>query len=107
MKFWAGDKFDYAILPSAALPAGTLIAIEPTSLAATLTDAMPDFATSDAVVLHYEDASPQDITGGSPSPASPVRNLFQTDGIALRLILSGVSWAMRAPHVAVIENASW
>jgi hypothetical protein len=107
LKLWAGERFDYDILASAALAPGSVIAIEPASFAATITDATPDFSTSDAVVLHYEDTSPQDIVGGTPSPASPSRSLFQTDGTALRMILRDVSWAMRAPHVAWIQNVTW
>jgi HK97 family phage major capsid protein len=107
LKFWAGEQFDYAILPSAALAAGTIIAVEGASIAASIADAVPEFSVSEGALLHYEDTTPQDITGGSPSPAVPVKSLFQTDAVSLKMILQNVSWAMRAPHIAWCQNVNW
>jgi hypothetical protein len=42
-----------------------------------------------------EDTSPTDITGGTPSPAAPVKSLFQTDAIGLKTTLSA-TWGLRA-----------
>jgi hypothetical protein len=106
MKAWLGPWFDYPILPSAALPAGTLIAIEPASLVATIADAVPDFSAGEASVLHMEDTTPADIVSGGTA-ASPVKSMFQIDAVALKTILSGVSWAMRAPHVAFVQSVNW
>jgi hypothetical protein len=106
LKFWAGDQFDYPVLPSAALPPGTVIAIEPASLAASITDALPEFETSQGVLLHFEDTTPTDIVAGTA--AVPNKSMFQTDAVALRMILRNVSWAMRvAGHVAFVQGVTW
>jgi hypothetical protein len=103
-KILAGPRFDVPVLPSAGLAAGTVIAIEPSSFVSGF-DGVPEFETNSGL-LHFEDTSPQDITGGSPSPAVPVKSLFQVDAVALRMILKG-AWAMRAPHVAYLTGATW
>jgi len=65
----------------------------------------PRFEVSDSATLHYEDTDPQHITGGTPSPAIPVRSLWQTDSLALRLILP-LNWTMRRPDmVAAVGSA--
>jgi hypothetical protein len=82
MKAALSPKFDYPILASTALTNGTLICVEPRSLASTVVDADADFATSDASVLHYEDTTPTDIVAGG-TPATPTKSLFQTDGVCV------------------------
>jgi len=101
----ASPLFNIPILESTALAAGTVIMIEPSSFVSAF-DAAPEFETVTAPLFHYEDTSPQDITGGTPSPAVPVRSLFQTDSIGLRMILKA-AWGMRAPHIAVVNGATW
>jgi hypothetical protein len=104
-KAWLSPLFDYPILASTALTPGTLICVEARSLAATVVDAQPDFATAESAVLHY-DTAPADIVSGG-TPATPTKSLFQTDGIALKLTISNVAWMMRAAHVAWTQNVNW
>jgi hypothetical protein len=106
LKAGLSPAFDYPILPSTALAPGTLICVEPRSLASTVVDADADFATSDASVMHYESATPADIVSGG-TPATPTKSLFQTDGVALKLTVAGIAWMMRAPHVAWTQNVNW
>jgi HK97 family phage major capsid protein len=101
----ASPLFAIPILESTALAAGTVIMVEPSSFVSAF-DATPEFDVVTAPLFHYEDTSPQDITGGTPSPAVPVRSLFQTDSIGLRMILKA-AWGMRAPHIAVVNGATW
>jgi hypothetical protein len=105
IKLMASPKFDVPVLESNSIPAGTVIMVEPSSFVSAFGDT-PEFTTSKFTTLHYEDTLPQNITGGTPSPASPVKNLFQTDSIALRMRLFA-SWGLRAPHVAVVNGATW
>jgi hypothetical protein len=52
--------------------------------------------------LHMEDTTPAAIDG-----AVPVRSLFQSDCLALKMTLA-VAFAMRAAgHVAWIQNTTW
>ena len=105
MKAWLSPQFDYPILPCTALTPGVLICVEPRSLASTIVEAGADFETVDSPILHMEDTSPKDIVAGST--ATPAKSLFQTDGIALKLTVAGVAWAMRAPHVAWTQSVNW
>jgi len=106
LKLLAGPKFDLPILPSSSVPAGTVIAIEASSFVSAF-DAVPQFEAVTAPLFHFEDTSPTDITGGSPSPAVPVRSPFQLDSYTLRMILKA-HWTMRvATHVAYMSNVSW
>jgi hypothetical protein len=106
LKLLAGPRFDTPILAATSVPAKTVILIEASSLVSGF-DAVPDFSTSQVALLHYEDTSPQDITGGSPSPAVPVRSLFQTSAIGLRMELK-CSWTLRAAgHAQWVQNVTW
>ena len=105
LKLMAGPKFDLPVLASSGIAAGTVIMVEATSFVSAFSP-VPEFESSIHVALHYEDTTPQDITGGTPSPAVPVRSAFQSDVIALKMRLKA-SWGMRAPHVAVVNGATW
>jgi hypothetical protein len=102
----ASPRFDIPILQSTSVAPGTVILIETSSFVSAF-DATPEFEVSPVGALHYEDTAPQNITGGSPSPAVPVRSLFQTESIALRCKLRG-SWGVRrAGHVQFITGTTW
>jgi hypothetical protein len=103
LKIWAGPHFDIPVLPSVALAAGTIVAVEASSFVSGF-GAVPEFSTSKVTVLHMEDTSPSDIVSGTA--ATPSKSTFQTDAVALKMILHA-SWGMRAPHVAWIQNVSW
>jgi HK97 family phage major capsid protein len=105
LKILASPKFDTPVLQSTSVPVGTIIAVEPSSFVSAF-DPVPEFDTTTSAVFHYEDTAPTDITGGTPSPAVPVRSLFQTDSIALRMLLK-IHFGMRAPHIAYIQGVTW
>jgi len=103
IKLMAAAHFDAPVL-AAAIPNRTVIAIEPSSLAVGF-DSRPEFSVSTAGTLHMEDVAPQPIVDGG-AMAQPVRSMFQTDSLALRMLLRA-SWAMRAPHAAWTTNTNW
>jgi len=106
LKTLAGPKFDYETFASQPLAAGTLIGIEPSSLVCGI-DPVPEFSVGVQPTLHMETATPQDITGGTPSPAVPVKSMFQVDAIALRMIVR-VAWGLRAQgHAQYVTGATW
>jgi hypothetical protein len=99
LKTQTGANFDYDILPSTALAAKTVAAIEVSSLVVGFASTA-DFSVSKAGLLHMEDTSPTDL--GTPS-----KSLYQIDGLAVRMTCDA-SWAMRAPgHAQFITNVSW
>lgn len=91
----AGQKFNARIITSRTIPAGTVIAVDAADFA-TVTGDMPRFAVSNEATLHEEDTTPLALSAtGTPNVvAAPMRSLFQTDSIAIRLSLY-VTWAMR------------
>lgn len=108
LKIWAGPKFDYPVLASAALAPGTVIALEAGSFVSGFSSE-PEFESSTETVLHMEDTTPLPLGSvGSPNTiAAPTRSLWQTDCIALRMILR-CGWGVRAPgHVQVINSVTW
>jgi hypothetical protein len=112
IRFWAGGQFGVTpandVLPvaaSAALADGTVICIEPESFATTLGEVRFDMSMGST--LHMEDTSPADITGPTGTLAQPVKSMFQTDLIALKMSLVGADWCMRAPHVSYMTAVQW
>lgn len=68
----------------------------------------PRFEISDQATLHMEDTSPTDLVSGSPGVvASPQRSLFQTDSLALKMVLP-LNWVQRrAGTVVWTQNITW
>jgi HK97 family phage prohead protease/HK97 family phage major capsid protein len=105
----AGSKFGVSFIVSATCPAGRVIAVDAADFATANGDS-PMFAVSTEATLHEEDTTPLAlVTGaqGSGVSASPMRSLFQTDAVAIRMSLY-VSWVMRrAGMVQTIAAVSW
>jgi hypothetical protein len=104
IKFWAGGLIGRNdILPvasAASIPDGTVIAVEPASVAVTFV--LPEFSVSSVAAVHQEDTSPvTDLLTGVP-----VKSMFQTDAIMIRMTIWG-DWVMRAPHVSFMNAVAW
>jgi len=99
----------YPVVVSSTVPAGMVILINADDLMVVQGDS-PRFDVSDQATLHFEDSSPlQLVTGaqGSGVVASPSRSLFQTDSLALRMILP-MNWALlRTGSVAWVTGVTW
>ncbi|MFH0298367.1 phage major capsid protein [Bradyrhizobium sp. 31Argb] len=103
-----GRLAGYAIIDSGTVPMGTIIALDAADFV-TVGGEAPRFEISDQATLHMEDTNPQPIVGGADpgTPANPVRSLWQTDSLALRLILP-VNWTLRRPGmVAWVQGVTW
>lgn len=87
--------------------AGRLIAIRNTDFATALGDA-PEFDISESATIHMEDTTPLEIVSGTgPATADPVRSLWQTATIGVRMLMD-VSWKMRrSGMVQWIDGTSW
>jgi hypothetical protein len=105
----AAAKFGASrIISSTTVTAGRVIAVDADWFASATGDA-PRFAVSNEATLHEEDTTPLALgTTGSPNVvAAPMRSLFQTDSIAIRLSLY-VTWMMvRTAMVQTIASVGW
>jgi HK97 family phage prohead protease/HK97 family phage major capsid protein len=103
-----GNLQGWPIIDSGTVPLGTVIAMDAADFVSVGGDA-PRFELSDQATLHMEDTAPADIVSGvAPgTPANPVKSMWQTDSIALRLILP-VNWTIRRPGVvAAVVGVTW
>jgi hypothetical protein len=108
LKMRIGPRFDYPVLASAALAAGTIVAIEVKSFVSGFS-ATPTFDASNQTVVQLEDTSPAQIgTVGTPNVvAAPLRSLWQSNCTAVKMILR-CAWGMRAPnHVQLVSSTTW
>ena len=104
----AGNLGGWPIIDSGTIPLGEVIAIDAADFVAAGGEA-PRFEISDQATLHMEDTTPLEIVGGADpgTPANPVRSLWQTDSLALRLILP-INWTIRRPGVvAYVSGVTW
>jgi hypothetical protein len=98
--------FPYDVLPSTSIPAKTVICIATNVLAVALED-QPQVEAGKEGEIHLE-TNPQPIVSGSPAVvATPVKSLFQTDSVALK-IRWPIAWCTRDSRgVAVASNVLW
>lgn len=89
--------------------------VNSTDLLAVATDALavaiaPEIAieTSKGALIHQEDTAPLAIAspGSPPTIAAPVRSLFQTDSVGLKLRLP-VTWTKRHAAAVAWLTTSW
>ena len=68
----------------------------------------PRIEISDQATLHREDTSPLDLVSGSPSVvAAPQKSLFQTDSLAIRMVMP-LNWLQRrAGTIAWMSSTTW
>jgi HK97 family phage major capsid protein len=94
-------------IDSATVPAKTMVLVDAADFVVVGGDA-PRMEMSDQATLHMEDTSPTDLVAGSPGVvATPQRSLFQTDSLALRMVLP-LNWLQRrAGTVAWTQNVTW
>jgi hypothetical protein len=100
------DKVE--VLPSQAVAATTIIALDPVSLIHG-TSGTPRFDSSRDTVLHLEDTTPLAIgTVGSPNTvAATTMSAWQANAIAFRCLLD-ISFAKRRSNaVAHVTGATW
>jgi len=69
----------------------------------------PVIDASNSASLHYEDTTPLDIgTAATPNTvAAPVKSLFQTDSVALRMTMGLDHRIVRANGVQILDTVSW
>lgn len=92
---WANQFLsDFRIVASTSVTSGRIIAID-TADFVTGTGDTPLFETSDQATIHMDDSPSAISATGSPNTvAAPIRSMFQTNSVALKMTLD-VTWAMR------------
>lgn len=100
----AGRKFNVTFIASNNVPAGVVIAVDAADFVSATGDA-PQFDMSNQATIHEEDTTPLPINAGTP--AVPIRSLWQTDSIGIRMKMP-LNWAMRRQGmVAWMEDVLW
>jgi HK97 family phage prohead protease len=100
----AGNLLAFPVIDSGTVPLGTVGMVDAADFVSVGAEA-PRFEISDQATLHMEDTAPLPIVDGG-TPAAPVRSLWQTDSLGLRLILP-MNWVMRRPITALITGVTW
>jgi HK97 family phage prohead protease/HK97 family phage major capsid protein len=101
----AGRLLKADLIESANVPPGMVIMVDAADFVTAGAEG-PRMEISDQATLHMEDTTPQDITGGTPSPAVPVKSMWQTDSLALRMIMR-MNWILRRPVVSWMTGVQW
>lgn len=105
---WFGEvRKRVNIIESTHATAKRLIAIRNSDFATALGDA-PEFDVSEQATIHMEDTTPLEIVSGTgPTTADPVRSLWQTATIGVRMLMD-VSWKMRrSGMVQWVDTTTW
>ena len=94
------------ILESTHATAARLIALRASDFAGA--GGNPEFDVSEQATIHMEDTTPLEIVSGTgPTTADPVRSLWQTNSMGVRMLMD-VSWTMRRTGmVQWIDTTSW
>lgn len=104
-----GSLMGSKLIVSNNVPNGTVIVMDAADFASALGD-VPAFDVSDTATLHMEGvtANVKQITGPTATDvAVPVRSLWQTASIGVRMIQE-VSWGMRRPGmIYAISGVAW
>jgi HK97 family phage prohead protease len=97
------------VVSSTSMPATQLVMIDAADFASVTGDS-PQFDVSDVATIHEEDTAPLPlVTGaqGSGVVASPMRSLWQTASIGIRMMLD-MNWTMRrAGMVSWMTGVTW
>ena len=94
------------IIESTNVTAGRLIALRASDFAGA--GGNPEFDISEQATIHMEDTSPLEIVSGTgPTTADPVRSLWQTASVGVRMLMD-VSWTMRRTGmVQWVNGTTW
>jgi len=101
-----GTFAGYSLIQSSTVAAGMVILVDAADFVSVEGDA-PRFDMSDQATLHMEDTTPLQIATGAQGSgvlATPTRSLYQTDSMALRMIMD-VNWALRRTGVVAWTQA--
>jgi hypothetical protein len=99
----AGTLAGIPFIESTTQPANQVILVDAADFVSAGAEG-PRLEISDQATLHMEDTTPADIVAGTP--ATPVKSMWQTDSLALRMIMK-MNWLLRRPIVAWTTGVAW
>lgn len=94
------------IVASAAVPADRIVAVDGASLLVSIDDA-PDIHKADHATLHMSDTPLEIVSHTGPTTADPVRSLWQTDSVGIRVIHELQFVKRRGDAAAYLDGATW
>ncbi len=94
------------IVPSAAVPIDRVIAADGPALLVSV-DTTPEIDISTNALLHMSDTPLEIVSDTGPTTADPVRSLWQTATIAVRVIHELAFAKRRSTAVAYLDGATW
>jgi len=97
-------QFRYPVLASSAVADTRIIAVAIDGLAFVI-DPEPDIDVAIDAVVHMSDTPLEIVSDTGPATADPVRSLFQTDALGIRLMLD-MDWAPRDPAAVAYLDKS-
>lgn len=97
---------ELTFLPSLAVADTTVIALDPASLVHGFGSDV-DIEASRTAALHMSDTPLEIVSDTGPTTADPVREVFQTDAIAFRLLVDIAFNSRRPNSVAYLTGATW
>jgi HK97 family phage major capsid protein/HK97 family phage prohead protease len=98
----------YPLYQSTTVPSGTVLLLDAADFFSATGD-VPTFNASDTATLHMDDTSPLALsaTGAPNTVAAPIRSLYQTDSLAIRMTMD-MNWSMRRTGVvAFVSGVTW
>jgi hypothetical protein len=98
-------KFTNPVLSTLGLPPKTVACFAPAGVVSGWRDP-PSIETAKESVIHFESATPADIVSTGGAVAAPVKSMFQTDVISIR-VRANCAWAAVAGAAQVVENINW
>jgi hypothetical protein len=102
LKMTVGPQFDVPILASSGMAAATVAVVESASFVSGFSP-VPEFRVSDQAIYHAEDTAPADpIMSGTP-----VKSLWQTDALALKMDLWAAYGLRAAGHAQFTSPVTW
>jgi HK97 family phage major capsid protein len=104
-----GTLQGFPVIQSTTVTAGMVILVDGADFFSATGDE-PRFDVSDQATLHMEDTTPLPIATGAQGSgvlATPTRSLFQTDSMAIRMLLD-MNWALRRTGtLAWTQSVTW
>jgi hypothetical protein len=103
-----GTLQGYPVIQSATVPADMMFLLDAADFVSVTGDT-PRFDVSNQATLHMEDTTPLAIasTGSPNTVAAPVRSLYQTDSIGVRMLMD-LNWGLRRTGiVAWTQTMTW
>lgn len=94
------------MLPSLAVADTRVIAVDPLSLVHG-TDPDPDLSVSREAIVHMSDVPLEIVSDTGPTTADPVRSMYQTDCIAIRIMADIAFAKRRSGAVAYMDGVDW